>query len=385
MTETKDLIFDSGKRSILSMLLDRKPVEKPYGGWYYAVIWVISTAVCYGLPLVICALTQPSLLLRDANLEMPFLLDLAAYPMNLVVIPLLLINVVRERRILNKTLVQYLNGPAIGGDRYAIHDTFEAFYRRYNLPSSILAALVAIAFTYLWSNKFLSDHYITWHSFGTLPGSERLNLAGYYSAFVMVGFYWFLLVFTALRGILHFCLFWSISKVSGKDIVVIPIHPDGCGGLAMISQVVQLYRILASSVGLTIASIYANDVFILNKSPLDVLNILMIFGFIIFCFIAFFLPLWPFSSQMRESKRRTLETISDLFQTLWRSEIRKANKVDYSKVDYDALEHVSALYHMADQMPIWPYDLKTVRSFMSYVIVPLIGIVVTAIVSKIIG
>lgn len=385
MIEPEEMLYDSGKRNVLSLLLDRQQLVAKYGVWYYVAIWALAIVVCYGVPLVICALTQPSLILRGANLGMPFLLDVAAYPMNLVVIPLLLINVVRERRILNRTLVQYLNGPAIGGDRNAIHDTFEALYRRYNLPSAVLAVLAAIVFTYLWSNKFLTDHYITWHSFGTVPGSERLNLAGYYSASVMVGFYWFLLVFTALRGILHFCLFWSISKVSGKDIVVIPIHPDGCGGLAMISQVVQLYRILASSVGLTIAGIYANDIFILNKSPLDFLNILMIFGFIIFCFIAFFLPLWPFSSQMRESKRRTLETISDLFQTLWRSEIRKANKVDYSKVDYDALEHVSSLYHMADQMPVWPYDLKTVRSFMSYVIVPLIGIIVTAIVRKIIG
>ncbi len=385
MTENKEIVFDSSKGNVLSLLLDRTKLVDEYTGWHYVTIWTISSVIFFVVPLVICFLTQPSLLHRSASLRMPFLLDFAAYPMNLVVIPLLLTNALKERRSLNQILEKFLSGPACSRHLEVIGERFESFYGRYNPWSAIGAALAAIVFTYLWSLKFLNDQYITWHSFGTSLGAERLNAAGYYCVVIMQGLFWFLLAFTVLRSILHFIMFTFISKLSAKDIVVIPIHPDGCGGLKAVSHIVQLYKPLAFSIGLVVAGAYANDIFVFDKSPFDYLNILMIIGFIFFCVIAFFLPLWPFSRQMRESKKRTLETISDLFLTLWTAEFGHVNKVNYKKIDFEALQHVSALYHVADQMPVWPYDLKTVKSFMSYVIVPLITIIVSALIRKLIG
>lgn len=385
MSEKKEIVFDSSKGNVLSLLLDRTSLVVHYTVWHYVTIWIIFSVIFFAVPLVICLLTQPSLSQRSASLSMPFLLDFAAYPMNLVVIPLLVTNALKERRTLNQILERCLSGPACSRHLEVIRKKFETFYGKYNPWSAVVAVLAAIAFTCLWSNKFLNDQYITWHSFGTSLGAERLNAAGYYCAVIMQGLFWFLLVFTVLRSVLHFIIFRHIAKLSAIDVVVIPIHPDGCGGLKEISQIVQLYKPLALSIGLAVAGIYANDMFIFEKSPFDYLNILIIIGFIFFCVIAFFLPLWPFSNQMRESKHQTLESIADRFQKLWQVEMGKPKEWHYSKTDVDTLRNISSLYQIADQMPVWPYDLKTVRSFMSYVIVPLITIIVSALIRKIIG
>ena len=153
----------------------------------------------------------------------------------------------------------------------------------------------------------------------------------------------------------------------------------------MISGIVKMYQPLVLVMGVNLATDFANEIILFHKNPLDLQNVLSIVGFVLFCFAAFFLPLWPFNRLMKEAKARTMSQISAAFQELWHSEMEKVLQSKHSSIDYRAIRNVRAMYSIAKQMPVWPYDLKAVKSFAAYVIVPFLGILASAIVQKLIG
>ena len=382
--DSEPIEFDSSDRNPLTWIFDRKFIVDDYENLYLALMWVVTSAILFLPPLIFCAITQPTLTGSHADLTMPFLSDFGIYAPTLILTPLLLISTLKERRTLNRILIAYFAGPAHGADLKAESSRFRAHYKRHNPIIAIAAVVGGLLSTYMWAHKFLHDGIITWHTYGSSADSERFNAAGYICTACMV-VTMSLLYFIALRAIVHFMAFVSIAKLSKPKPVVIPLHPDGCGGLSMISSIVKIYQPLVFVVGINIATVYANDIFLFHKNPFDPLNILTVIGFVLFCVGAFFLPLWPFNRLMREAKSRTMTQISAAFQELWHSEMEKVKQSKHSSIDYRAIRNVRTLYSIAGQMPVWPYDLKAVKSFSAYVIVPLLGIVASAIVQKLIS
>ena len=374
--------FDPSSRYLLSRMLDRQNLDYNYSVKHYLSFWAMSCSILFLLPLIYCWTTQPTLTRQQDSLLMPYLLDLANLTGQLILFPLLLINVLRERRILSNTLRDFANGPAKSLEKDKMSTRFKEYYRKFNPLIVIVALILAVAATALWANWFLNDGKITWQTYGSGQEAERFNLGGYYCAVLMVGLYWFLVLCTVLRSILHYVVFLNISRMGVLE--AIPLHPDRCGGLGMISNLVKLYQPLVLTIGMTIVGSYASDILFLKKPIVSPVNILLILGFVILCLVAFILPLSPFASSMRKAKLDLLKKISDRYQQIWKTEIDKLDQKVFSEVDYKALENLKSLYADAHQMPVWPYDLKTVKSFLSYVIVPLLGIIASTVIGKLI-
>jgi hypothetical protein len=188
---------------------------------------------------------------------------------------------------------------------------------------------------------FLIDGKPTWHTSpaepGTLfyflrAGNEQPNLAGLWDFFV-VGFVQIYLVVPSARlAVVFACI---CSEIAGrKELVIIPTHPDGTGGLRPIGQVALLFWLLVFVLGVCMTGMATNE--LIYKSAYhsssyyansNLHALLLVWGlYILLGSLLFFLPLLPIHARMVKDKRRFLLEAMKRFDELelkHRTELRE--------------------------------------------------------------
>jgi hypothetical protein len=368
--------FDCGGGNLLTYIFDRKPLSDQYKFKHYFITWILVVLIFYFIPLIYCSLTQPSLWGKLDTLHMPFFRDYAVQITQLVLTPLLIINIPMERRLLNKSLNELFMGPVEGRDK-GFAAEINAFYKKMNIYALIIGLIFSIVITVLWSTRFLhgsGNSTIGWQEYGSLPGNASFNFIGYYCAILLVGFYWVLLSTSVIRYFFHYLVFRKITN--NFKINVIPFHPDKCGGLSMVSDLVRLNQPIVLVVGLVIATNYTSDL---------LQNISMMIGIVLLSISAIMLPLLPYRKSMKDSKKDLLSRIGKYFETLWKEEIQKLEEEKLKDININEIQELMVLYDYANRMPIWPYNWGTIKKFLSFSLIPLITMVVSTIVELIFG
>lgn len=376
--------FDCGKGNPLSLILDRKDIGDSYTTKEKTIRWLLIVIIFYWFPLIFVALSQPSLWQKSSSLDMPFLLDVALPFSQLVLTPMLIITLFRERRLVNETINQLFLGPVEGADE-KMQEDINIFYKKTNKISFIISTLASVVITILWSMEALSDKNISWWDYGSTISHQHFNFIGWYCAILLVGFYWILLSSTALRCFFHYRVFRMIARKKELNINVIPLHPDKCGGLSMVSNIVKLNQPIVLAVGLVLAGNYINNIVIRKIDVFSLSNISMITGFIVLSILAFILPLLPYRKAMFTAKDKLLEKISSYFEIHWKDEMKKLKNKQINQIDVQRIENLKILYDLANSMPIWPYNWANLKRFLSYSLIPILTMVVSTIIDLFFG
>ncbi len=166
-------------------------------------------------------------------------------------------------------------------------------------------------------------------------------------------------------------IFSYIHKlVKDNDIEVIPVSPDGKGGLASLGNVSFTIALIAAQGLLFSVSwiiIYGIDLPSLIGLP----------AYFIVLILLFFGPLQSVHRAMKEAKNHELFYLSELFRVKYNSineleDISACAKNKRNKGIFEELSYFEQLYHRAELMPVWPFDASTIRRFFSLIIIPLL-------------
>ncbi len=171
-------------------------------------------------------------------------------------------------------------------------------------------------------------------------------------------------VFSAVRGL-----------IADGVLRIVPLAPDGRGGVAFLGDLsLAQSLVLGSGVPWLVMWVLLfglDNRALLVGAPiyLSVLTVL------------FFLPLSGISRAMRDAKQRDLERFSRLFNLAYLDlespNERGADKQEPQLPSHSRVQDVAqlhSLYRMAQDMPVWPFDVQTLRRFASLVGIPLIAI-----------
>lgn len=165
-----------------------------------------------------------------------------------------------------------------------------------------------------------------------------------------------------------------------------PFHPDKCGGLKPITQIVVNINLFVFAAGIGFVIIYYS--YLRALIP----HIWVLFaGYIAVSIFLFFYPLIGARDSMRTNKERFLELFSAPLNHEYElifQEFRDGID-DYDQhLDERHLSKVLTLrdfYDRAVKMPVWPFDRDTILAFLSRILLPLLLIVVNMIIARYFG
>jgi hypothetical protein len=216
-------------------------------------------------------------------------------------------------------------------------------------------------------HSWISDGTILKERLGTMHG---FSLVGLYSAFIqtllsylMLNLTWTSLIFA-----------WGLRRyfnIYRFNINVEPLHPDGCCGLKRIGDVAMIINIILFLFGIYL-SLKVIDKIVIQGFPIwvDIGNPVLLAGYAILAPIMFFLPLNAAHKVMLDEKQRLLMTVAKTRS----AQIRRLEH-EFSTDLVADIAKVGALFtELNRQIPVWPFNFRSLESFFGTIVVPILPI-----------
>jgi hypothetical protein len=151
-----------------------------------------------------------------------------------------------------------------------------------------------------------------------------------------------------------------------------PLHPDNCGGLSALGVLSKRLNLGIFLIGLISALNVYQDC-ILFKTPLvNPFHMAIITGYIVCAYIVFFMPLFAAHESMKQAKYDEIKRINEYFQAVNQkltNHISSHENIDQR--DMSDFENINKIYDLAKKMPVYPYNIATVSSFIGSIIIPI--------------
>lgn len=306
--------FDTAKKSIILKWLAPKDVRENISFPKYLLIYVAFATLSWILPLIIAAFTQPSLIQRNKDLILPFLLDINIALMSLIAIPILVILLIRERRQIPDAL-STLHKTKIIIFKTETEEEFkkkwENLFANANVFAQIFGLIIsgmAIAINAIGGP--VTDYYgKLWQTYE--PLFFHHNLAGWFYLLFQIGLFYFLTGQIIVREIYIVRLFFDLTKKCVLDIK--PLHPDRVGGLKSIASLGLNYQFTVALMGVNLGTMVITSRIIGVGEQTSLIVAALLF----YCLAAplvFVGPLIPFRIHMLKSKHDMLLRVSRRFE-----------------------------------------------------------------------
>lgn len=186
--------------------------------------------------------------------------------------------------------------------------------------------------------------------------------------------FWFLGFYTMLYSMFNIAITVIILRrlFRIKEIQLLPLHPDRCGGLVSISQYSLKIGYGIASLGLVISAAAVTE---FQHGTLEVAYPVWtaIVAYIIFAPLFFFWPLGTAHQAMSEAKEAELLSLANQFDRVYdRVKQEGINQDKQYDDDMKRLDHIKKLYEISLEFPVWPFDIQNLRRFFAVVTAPLI-------------
>lgn len=160
---------------------------------------------------------------------------------------------------------------------------------------------------------------------------------------------------------------------SSNKLIVQPLHPDKCGGLAPLGALSRtlIYGIIFLGVIVALNVFYNYHVF--GRELYNPLQISIMLGYLLMAYVIFFLPLHAAHKPMKRAKADEMKLIHHYIANI-NKEIKKDFE-EFRTIDNEALENfhnAKEMYDITSEMPVYPYNVKTIISFVTSVFIPVI-------------
>ncbi|OUL18557.1 hypothetical protein BV378_36445 [Nostoc sp. RF31YmG] len=167
---------------------------------------------------------------------------------------------------------------------------------------------------------------------------------------------------------------WIFYKILGKkNLDINPLHPDRCGGLQCLSdyslKTAYLVSVLGIWIGVIEYQVITQDI---GKGFSFVHLVIPLYIFL--SVVCFFGPLLAAHSGMKKAKEESLHKIARQFRAEYSGIYTSlAEDTETFKKKSEKIQQLRTLYTMTDELPVWPFDVKTFRRYLLTVPTPLIG------------
>ena len=234
-------------------------------------------------------------------------------------------------------------------------------FRLINIRLQTAALLLAPLLSYLTFRSYKAGDTVTWAQAST--PNEYAYLWG-------IAVFYAVLIFYIGRGV---ALAVLLKGVANKwEIRLTPLHPDGCGGLRPLGRIGLRNQYALTILGINIA-VLAATVSRIESSLVPVIIIPATVLYLVFGPIIFLGPLLPFRRVMGDRRRALMEEIAEpldaKFQSL-KAQARAHRDID--KDDVEAMDRLRLLGKAVGDLPIWPFDARTMRVFTTAYVIPVL-------------
>jgi hypothetical protein len=233
-------------------------------------------------------------------------------------------------------------------------------HRRYNSPGLHWLGLVIglAAFGVLtWQNELAPGRQWLNLDAGVAGVAQAvLGLIAWYSAAVVV------LKIAVTARALHRVFDWPVN--------VQPLHPDGCGGFRLFTDIAVTIALFTAVLGLAVV-LFVMAGAVLHGAPASPRAVGITVALEALAPLAFFSFLYRAHVAMREARERVLRRVHELFQVPF-GEL--GQRLEQGELDGEVAEEIIRLNQLHDviqRLPVWPTNTQILAQVLVSVAVPL--------------
>ena len=249
------------------------------------------------------------------------------------------------------------------------------------IPIAVLLAVLVVNFVYFW--PYLNDPNYSgswmmfkgqWQIFYTqLTFRNQFTFFGYIGAIIQIFLTYWVLMFV-VKNLIFIRGLYEFFRCDEYKIKLNPLHPDGVNGLGKLMELATLQAVIILFVGLYASLKVIDKIFQQQAGVLDIGNVLVLLGYVIFAPLLFFLILGAAHQKMRDSKEDFLGVLSSRISVLIdkTSQTTSATNEQF-KENAEQLKFLQDQYAMYSQrISVWPFNWRSLQGFFGAVVTPII-------------
>lgn len=341
-----------------------------------ATVYLVAVGVTY-LPLVLAVLVGG----KPVNPSLSFFDDWNVFFMFLVVFPMLVLFILRDDAELGRALGEIKAQGALNISDESAAKLIRRWQRKFHAWNLRAQVIGVLAGTLVMSVNYdvYAKHDLGYWIVDRPP--HGLLLCGYvYLSCIFL--FWFTVAVYVVRVLVISTFLRALVKRS--VLRMMPFHPDKAGGLGPVGKLGVRNQYLLTVVGLNIVILHAvchrHLVDPVSKDLPDLVHGLIVAAGIFYVLIGplvFMGPLLAFRPAMMRSKNELMGDVAiRLRAELHRLRGQLAHGA-LTKEDEELVERLRKVGAVADEMPVWPFDVATLRRFVGAYILPVAGAIAT--------
>ena len=193
---------------------------------------------------------------------------------------------------------------------------------------------------------------------------------------------WYMIAMVTLKAIASV---FVIDTVFNKyvtqnrvDITLRPLHPDGCCGLSSLGRYALLLHLMVFLQGFSVSARVFFDFVLVGTSIQKQPQLLVgVVGLLFVSPVLFFAPLYIVRGRITTVKQRLLRELNeeyalqrDKFLQMLRGDDKRTDQVEIQTLEY--MQKLSEIHAPLANIPSWPFDVRTISTFVGTLFIPAI-------------
>lgn len=377
--------FETGLNFLPYRLFMGKP-EKFWNSKQSISYYVLIILICFlGIPSLLAILLLPETVKISSNLKLPYFRDYNVLFMCAITLPGVFYLLMTERKMISESVNSVLNQGTLTLDenRSKMFERWKTRYANVNVIAQVIGLIVGAMVAYGNYATISSPGFKAWQ-----VSKGVINIPGYVFILVQLPTFFFFLVAYLIRTVTH--CFYLHDLARNATFSLSPIDYENAGGLRPLGRIGLRNQYLLALGGLNIG-FFVLGMQMLGPNPmLEYLFIAALGFYVVAGPIGFLGPLLPFRSKMLETKRVYSERISKALKSELDYLIDHLQDNGYPADKHQLLKRYEHLQTFIRQMPVWPFDSRTVRKFLlsyifpfgAFLLGPIIGEIAKLYISK---
>jgi hypothetical protein len=365
MSQTSPLRLcpDTSSGSLLHALARRWRVDSPLR---LAAAYLVLVAVTY-LPLLLAAgLDSVPLWHAQDPKTLTFLHDWGLGFALVVSFPTLVLLLITDEQVLRTSLNQVQDDGVILLPEPTAASVTEDWTRRFRLWNRLGQRVAIVGGIFLGVVTFWPQVVHPANSWLVPPGGPYL--AGYVYLYCITLLY-ALVIFYVVRCITVSRFLYDL--VRRAPLRMLPFHPDNCGGLRPVGRLGLRNQYTLTVLGLNIVLLLWVWWFSLNQAgSLREVMIGASVAYLVLGPVVFMAPLLPFRAGMIHARDEWTREVAQLLRAEFERLRGKIQTGEVTRSDEESIDRLRKVGAVIEELPIWPFDARTLRTFGTAYVVP---------------
>jgi hypothetical protein len=336
------------------------------------MICAVSLVVAFVPLLIGASCGNNSLIEISRDNPLPFLYDVNVLFIFLVSFPCLVILIVSDQQAVSQALENVQsNGTLVvsNENQKFLAIRWNGIFRIANVGGLILGVIVGALAAY--ANYSLFDPDPNGHQYHWSIHNHHLLPVGYIYLLCIFLFYAVVAVY-AVRSMAIAFLLRDIASCA--RIHIVPLHPDGAGGLQPIGQLGLRNQYALTLIGVNVVLASATEVIFWDSIKTHFIFIAAPpVCYLLLAPVVFLAPLLPFRRAMLGSKAFLMRRVAGRIQAEFERLDQKIPSGCVTKEDEELVERWRKIGSVVRDLPVWPFDDIVLRKFFAAYIIPLFG------------